>query len=179
MILTDKELKERVLTDPSKIKEAYDWWKESRWDKIGDSILIDPFEPEEKLSLASYDLSIGEEYVSLREPNIIKKLKEGEAITVEPSETVLILTYEYLALPKNVMGMIVPRARWIFEGSFLNATRVDPTWYGKLLVGFTNVTKWTMSLGFKKPFCTCYFMKCDPVEKHLNKKVVRSLVEQQ
>ena len=127
MIIRDVELKERILKDPKKIKDAYNWWKKSIWDKIGDNILIDPFEPEEKLGLASYDLSVGGEYVSLRDPHNIKKIKEGEAISIDPSETVLILTDEYVALPKNVMAMIVPRARWIFEGSFLNATRIDPT----------------------------------------------------
>ena len=29
-----------------------------------------------------------------------------------------------------------------------------------------------MSLGFKLPFCTCYFMECNPVEKHLTKKEI-------
>lgn len=171
MILTDKELKERIIVEPSAIKEAGDWWKKSRWDKIKNSILIDPFEPE-KLSLSCYDLSVGEEYVSLREPDTVKKLKQGETIRIDPFETVLILTYEYVALPKNDMGMIVPRARWIFEGSLLNATRVDPTWYGKMLVGFTNLTKSTILLGFRNTFCTCYFLRCNDVENHLTKKDV-------
>ena len=171
MILRDIDLKKRILIDPKKM-DAYNWWKKSKWGKIGDNILIDPFGPEEKLSISSYDLSIGEEYVSLRDPYNIKKLKEGEAISIDPSETVLILTNEYVALPKNVMAMIVPRARWIFEGSFLNATRIDPTWYGKILVGFTNITKWTMTIGFKKPFCTCYFMECNTAKGHLTKKDV-------
>lgn len=172
MILTDKELKERVIRGPSKIKKAYDWWKGSKWDKIRDSVLIDPFEPEEKLGNCCYDLSVGEEYVSLRDPYNVKKLQEGQVINIEPSETVLILTWEYVALPKNLMAMIVPRARWIFEGTLLNATRVDATWYGKLLVGFMNTTKWRISLGFKKSFCTCYFIRCNDVEKHLTKKDV-------
>lgn len=172
MLLRDSDLEERILTDPKKIKDAHNWWEKSKWDQISDSILIDPFEPEEKLSLVSYDLSVGEEYVSLRDPYNIKKIKKGEAISIDPSETVLILTTEYIALPKNVMAMIVPRARWIFEGSFLNATRIDPTWYGKILVGFTNATKWTISIGFKEPFCTCYFMECNTVKNHLTKKVV-------
>jgi deoxycytidine triphosphate deaminase len=169
MILTDKELKERVIIDPSKIKEAYTWWEKSQWDKIRDSILIDPFEPE-KLGTSCYDLSVGEEYVSLRDPYNIKRIKEGEAINIDPLETVLILTWEFIALPKNVVAMIVPRARWIFEGTMLSATRVDSTWYGKLLVGFTNITKWRISLRFKTAFCTCYFLKCADVEKHLTKK---------
>ena len=170
MILPDKELNEHVISDPAKIKEVYNWWKKGEWNKIKDSLMIDPFEPEEKLSSCCYDLSVGEEYVSLRDPRNTKKLKEGEAINIEPSETVLILTKEYLALPKNIMAMVVPKARWIFEGTLLNATRVDATWYGKLLIGFTNITKWRVSLGFSTIFCSCYFMKCPDVEKPLTKK---------
>jgi len=169
MILSDKELKERIITDPSEIKQAYDWWEKGEWDKIGDRILIDPFDSS-KLSSCCYDLSVGEEYVSLRDPDNIRKLKEGEAINIEPSETVLILTHEYIALPKNVMAMVVPRARWIFEGTFLNATRVDATWYGKLLIGFTNMTKWRISLGYNRAFCSCYFLKCSEVEEPLTRK---------
>jgi deoxycytidine triphosphate deaminase len=169
MILTDKELKELVITEPSKIKEAYTWWRKGEWNKINGGILIDPFETE-KMGGCCYDLSVGDEYVSLRDPYNVKKLKEGEVINIEPFETVLILTREYIALPKNIMAMVVPRARWIFEGTFLNATRVDATWYGKLLVGFTNMTKWRISLGYNTVFCSCYFMRCPDVEKPLTKK---------
>jgi len=172
VILSDRELKERIISDPSKVKEAYDWWKKSRWDKIQNSILIDPFEPEERLGASCYDLSVGEEYVSLRDPHNVRKLQEGDVIDIEPSETVLILSSEYVALPKNVMAMVVPRARWIFEGTLLNATRVDSTWYGRLLVGFTNITKWRISLGVKTAFCSCYFIECNDVEKHLTKRDV-------
>lgn len=175
MILSDGELKERVISDPNKVIEAYNWWKTSQWNKINDSLLIDPFEPEEKLGVCCYDLSVGDEYVSLRKPEETKKLEEGQVIRIDPQETVLILTKEYLALPKNLMAMIVPRARWIFEGTLLNATRVDPTWHGKMLVGFTNTTKWSVTLGFGQPFCTCYFVKCTDVENHLTKKNVPHL----
>ena len=30
MILTDKELKERIIAEPSAIKEGYDWWKKKQ-----------------------------------------------------------------------------------------------------------------------------------------------------
>lgn len=171
MTLSERQLKERIIVEPSVIKEARDWWKKGSWDKIENRILIDPFEPE-NLGLTCYDLSVGEEYVSLRDPDTVKKLKEGEVISIDPSETVLVLTYEYAALPKNVTGIIIPRARWIFEGSLLSATRIDPTWYGKMLVGFTNLTKSTILLGFRKTFCTCIFLPCNDVEGHLTKKDV-------
>jgi len=169
MILSDKELKERLITDPSEVRQAYNWWEKGQWDKIRGRILIDPFDPN-NLSSCCYDLSVSEEYVSLRDPDNVKKLKKGDSINIEPSETVLILTREFIALPKNVMAMVVPRARWIFEGTFLNSTRVDATWYGKLLIGFTNMTKWRISLGLNRAFCSCYFLECSEVEEPLNKK---------
>ncbi|RLG15784.1 hypothetical protein DRN63_04955 [Nanoarchaeota archaeon] len=175
MILSAEDLLARVYKDPNEIRNAYQYYKAGKWELIGNKILIDPFEPERKLGVCNYDLSVGEEYVSLREPEKIKRLGKGEAIIIHPGECVLILTREYLGLPKNVVGLVVPRARWIFEGLVINATRVDPTWYGKLLIGVTNYMKYPISLSFGETFCTCIFMECTPVKKHLTPKELPSL----
>lgn len=167
MILSDSELKTRIIKD----ENAMAWWEEGSWDKIKSHILVCPFKGE-RLSAGSYDLSVGEEYVSLRDPHNVRKLEEGKVIDIAPGETVLILTREYIALPKNVMAMVVPRARWIFEGTALNATKVDATWYGKLLVGFTNLAKYPVFLRFGEAFSTCYFIESMEVESPLTEKEV-------
>ncbi len=167
MILSDKELKNRIVQGPPlNIETAKEQWRNGEWDKIANKILIDPFTTR-ALGPCCYDLSVGDEYISLRDPENTQPLKEGQHINIGPGETVLILTREYICLPRNILAMLVPRARWLFEGGSLSATRVDPTWYGKLLVGFTNSAKNPLTLEYGEAFCTTYFMEATETEKVL------------
>jgi len=174
MILSDKDLRELIIQDPQEAQLAREWWIKSQWDKIGSKILIDPFKIQ-AIGACSYDLSVGEEYRSLRDPRNNKPLKEGGNIRIGPGESVLILTEEYICLPKNVLAMIVPRARWIFEGTSICTTRIDPTWYGKLLIGFTNLAKNPVELYRQEAFCTCHFMETSETETVLTKDKVHFL----
>ena len=168
MIISDKTLKTHLVLDRDDIIQTRELWKKGKWESIGNRIIIYPFNIR-NLGPCCYGLTVGEEYISLRDPFNSKPLrKAGEHINVGPSETVLILTSEYICLPRNVLAMVVPRAAWIFEGASLSATRVDPTWYGKLLVGFTNLAKNPIVLDFGEEFCTCYFMETTETEKALN-----------
>ena len=168
MILSDKSLTERLIKEQEQIEQAKDWWEKGEWDKIGNRIIIDPFRTY-AVGTCCCDLSVGEEYISLRDPHHIKELEKGGNFQISPGETVLILTEEYICLPRNVMAMIVPRARWIWEGTFVYATRVDPTWYGKLLIGFTNLAKNPVALGRREDFCTCIFVETSETETVLTK----------
>lgn len=172
MILSDRDLEQRVIQDHQEAERAKEWWEKGTWNEIGDKIVIDSFEANH-LGPCSYDLSVGEEYLCLREPYDRKKLGKGETFSIGPAETVLILTDEYICLPRNVMAMVVPRARWIWEGTFVYATRVDPTWYGKLLIGFTNLAKNPVALERGEGFCTCYFAKCSETKRILTKAETR------
>lgn len=168
VILNQRDIQERMV--PSKhLKEGRSWWENEQWDKIDGKLLVDPIKTQ-NLNLITLDLSVGDQYVSLREPKKIKSIGEKERITVQPLETVLVLTQEYIALPKDVAVIVVPRARWIFGGTSINATRVDPSWYGKLIVGFNNLTKFPIELEYGEAFCSCIFVKTSEVQKHLTRK---------
>lgn len=171
MILSDKALKGRIIQDTKEVEQAREWWEKGDWAKIGNKLIIDPFETS-KLGVCTYDLTVGEEYLSLRDPEHPKPLKEGEQFKIGPSETVLILTEEYTCLPQNIMAMIVPRARWIFEGTCIHSSRVEPTWYGKLLIGFTNLAKNPVFLARGENFCTYYFIEATKAEAVLTKDKV-------
>jgi len=168
VILSDSALKGRVIQGTKDVEQARGWWKKGDWANIGNKIVIDPFETSQ-LGVCTYDLTVGEEYLSLRDPEHPKELKGGEHFKIGPSETVLILTEEYTCLPKNIMGMIVPRARWIFEGTCIHSSRVEPTWYGRLLIGLTNQAKNPVSLERGERFCTCYFMEASETKAVLTK----------
>lgn len=164
MVLSDRVLEERIIKDPSTIEEARKWWLRDEWDKIGENIVIDPFN-RQNLAGCTYGLCVGPEYISLRNPEEKVLLEKGEYIEVGPGETVLVLTQEYPCLPLNVMAIVVPRARRIFEGSSICATRVDPSWCGKLIVGFTNLNKFPTRLWRGEEFCSCYFIQSGQVVK--------------
>lgn len=174
MILSDKDLRNRIIQDPEGQKQAREWWEKSEWDKIGNRILIDPFKTH-ALGVCSYDLSVGDEYVSLRDPHSTKQLKQGEHINIGPGETVLILTEEYICLPKSATAIVIPRATWIFEGTSVCASRVEPTWYGRLLIAFTNLAKNPVALDRGEEFCTCYFMEASETETQLTRDKVHFL----
>ena len=174
MILANKVLEERLIKGPADAAQAREWWRKGEWSKIGNKILITPFDPD-KVGVADYALSVGEEYLSLRDPLRPKPLAEEDFIEVGPGETCLILTQEYIGLPRNVMGFVVPRARRLFEGSSICASRIDPTWYGKLIISFTNLAKAPTSLHRGESFCISYFVETSEVGKALNKREVPHL----
>lgn len=174
MILANKVLEERLVKGPADAVQAREWWEKGQWSRIGNKILIDPFDPN-KVGAADYALSIGEEYILLRDPYHTKSLSVGDSIELGSGETCLILTEEYIALPPNVMGFVVPRARRLFEGSSICASRIDPTWYGKLIISFTNLAKSPTSLYRGESFCILYFAETSEVGKALNKREVPHL----
>jgi len=173
MLLSDQEIEKRRVGD-SEVDAAKEWWEQGDWSTIADRLLIDPYDPHH-LSACSYDLSIGEEYVSLRDPDTVRTLGSGEILSVGPGETVLILTREYVCLPNTLMAAIVPKARWIFEGTSVYASKVDPTWYGKLLVGFANHGKGRVPLRYGEPIISCYFLACAEVGTALSKATTPGL----
>lgn len=168
MILADADIRKRLLPPLSTDASPIDWWEQRDWDKILDHLLIDPFAAS-NLRACTYDLRVGSEYRLLRDPHTVRLLHDGESFELGPNETALILTEEYVALPRNVMGLVVPRARRIFEGSSISATRVDPTWYGKLVIGVTNLAKSPTAIFRRDSFCTLYFTETGSVENALTR----------
>ncbi|MDI9611201.1 MAG: hypothetical protein QFX36_07725 [Archaeoglobales archaeon] len=167
MILTDYQIKDRIVKD----EEWKNKWKTGKWDEINSKILITDFE-ESNLELNFYTLRVGNQYIKLRNPD---KVIESDKIEIEPGETVFILTKEYIALPKNITGFIVPKARWIFEGLMSNVTRVDPTWFGKLQIAVTNITKDSIIIPENEGLWCLYFVETYEVKKVLNKAQTPSL----
>jgi len=174
MILSDKNLQERLLTDPSTVEDAKKWWENDQWEKIDESLIIEPYQ-QRNLGVCSYDLCVGGEYISLRNPRSVESLSPRQRLNVAAGETVLVITKEYVCLPKNVMGITVPRARRLFEGTSIAACRIEPTWYGRLIIAFTNLTKSDTWLLEGEPFCTCFFMETNEVSRTLSELGVSNL----
>jgi deoxycytidine triphosphate deaminase len=174
MILSDKDIQERIITDPTTVKNAMEWWDTDQWEKINGNLVIEPYQ-QRNLGVCSYDLSVGGEFISLRNPRVVQPLAPRGKLNVAAGETVLIMTKEYICLPKNVIGITVPRARRLFEGTSIAACRIEPTWYGCLIIAFTNFTKSNTWLLEGEPFCTCFFMETNEVNRTLKEMGVTDL----
>jgi deoxycytidine triphosphate deaminase len=168
MLLSDLDIGKIVIRNRAEMEEAKGLWERGEWERIGERIILDPYDPS-VLNPMSYPLSVGAEWVSLRDPYTVKQLAPSQTFTIAPHETILILCEEYVALPRAIAGLVVPRARKLFEGSTLSATRIDPTWYGKLIVGFTNASQYTTSLVRGEKFCNLAFLRIGAVGQPLSK----------
>src|SRR5689334_23031209 len=105
MLLTDTDIKE--VLSPSSTGGFQESVNRGNWTDSQNKLLIYPFRDtngvdakNDLLTPIGYDLTIGDRYLSFRRKRKIL-LGPNESLTIAPGETVLILTEEYLGLPKN------------------------------------------------------------------------------
>jgi len=154
-MLSSKDFRERVITEKKeKYKEKYIEIKnaffERDWNKVGRSFIIEPYD-ELNLTPFSYDLSIGNEIFSVRKKD---RMRKRLPYHVEPGETIIVLTKEFIALPPCYSATVWPRFNLVREGIFQSMVKIDPTWYGKLGVAITNFSSRTIKLIEGKAFGT-------------------------
>ena len=144
-MLSSKDFRDLVITR-EKDKDNYavlqTAFTERDWNKVSRRFIIDPYD-ELNLTPFSYDLSIGDEIFSVRKPDRIRKRPPYD---IEPGETVIILTKEFIALPPCYSATVWPRFNLVREGIFQSMVKIDPTWYGKLGVAMTNLSSRTIQL---------------------------------
>ena len=84
----------------------------------------------------AYDLRIG--YV-LRKGE--RPVRNSGVVTLRPGQMVTMLSKEWLCLPKNVTGLVVPRNKMARRGLLmLNAGHVDPDWEGQVMGQVVNLS---------------------------------------
>ena len=125
--------KERKDCDYEKMKKAF---LERDWVSVGRRFIIDEFE-ELNLTPFSYDLSIGDEIFSVRKAHRIRRRLPYD---LEPGETIILLTKEFIALPPCYSATVWPRFNLVREGVFQSMVKIDPTWYGQLGVAVSNLS---------------------------------------
>ena len=111
--------------------------------------LIKPFD-KFNVTPFSYDLSIGNQVYCLKnEARRSQYLNKDDEYLIEPHETVVVITKEYIVLPPFYAATIWPRFDPVREGIFQSMVKIDPTWRGKLAVALTNVSpaKYPIKMG--------------------------------
>jgi len=156
---------------PFSFEEAQQKCEAEQIEALGEGIGIYPFR-DANLGCMSYDLTVGDEAYSLRKAKKVKIARDSP-LSIEPGETVLIMTHEYLVLSARYAALCVSRARIMNEGVSQTSAKVDPTWFGKLIVPVTNNTKRMLILSHLQPFCALLFLQLDeaiPRASFLNRK---------
>jgi len=156
-----------VLEDLAKAKR--DFWKRS-WKEWSSRFIIDPFSPQ-NLTPFSYDLSIGTEVYSCRHEKVTQLISEGGRHVLEPGETIIIKTEEFLALPPEYSATVWPRFSMVTEAVFQSMVKIDPTWYGELGVAVTNLSAADYPIRHGDKFATLIIYELSsPTEMFLYRK---------
>jgi len=108
----------------------------------GDKVIVDPLPSEEELKEdpCGIPTRLGDQWIRLMAKDK-NKIEVGNRLRIEPFESVLVISMEYIALPRDKMAIILPRARVIQRGLLIHATRVHPTWHGKLAFVIINLSR--------------------------------------
>jgi len=167
-VISDTSLKELVFPE-EKCEDAKKWFKKRDWDLISGRILIHPFKLK-NLGPFSYDLCVSYEAFSLTEKRKIS-IGEKKEVSIEPDDVFLVLTQEYIGLPPDFAGSVMPRFSFVRKGILQSMTKIDPTWFGKIAVAITNRSREPFQLTQGHPFCTLVIHRLDkPCSRVLNSR---------
>ena len=130
--------------------------------EVPSNILISPFEAR-SLGPTSYDLHIGERYVSLTasltaEPGL-RDIGPGRKLVIEAGEAVTLVSKEYIGLPQNIAGMVFSKVSWLEQGLSQISTYVHPGFYGPLRETLVNQSNVTRELDHGSAFCQIVFLE--------------------
>jgi dCTP deaminase len=122
----------------------------------GGGITIDPFDPNQ-VQAATYDLRVGAQGATTSTKTLIDLEKAGY-MTLEPGDFGVVTCFETIRLSPQYAARFGLRAKYARKG--LVATtgpQIDPGYYGRLIVGITNLTPKPVSLQFKSDFVSVEF----------------------
>lgn len=123
-------------------------------ENIKDRILIYPFN-HDCLQSSSYDFRVGERIISLT----FGKEQPSEKFRLQPGEYAHIQTLEYIAIPVQLMGFIHSKVGKVLDGLSHISTKVDPGFFGHLMVGVYNNAHKAIPLLKGDRFCTVSFIE--------------------
>lgn len=162
-MLSSRDFREHVITrvkdaDYAELKglfESREWKKLKEEKKKEKGFIIDPYDVL-NLTPYSYDLAIGDEAFSCRleSPSSFALGDKENPYKMQPGETVIVRTKEYIALPPCYSATVWPRFNFVREGIFQSMVKTDPTWYGQLGVALTNVSPAEYPIWRDKRFAT-------------------------
>lgn len=145
---------DRFLLDIHKVewKKCFDTeWVGKVAEKEGKKVSKVWEEIENKIKGVTYDLRLGEEAFTSRSKELIN-LKEREYLEIKSGETVLLITYEKLNLPRDYMALLSLKTSHARKGLInISGFHVDPNYKGKLVFSLYNSSPRSVVLKYKDP----------------------------
>ena len=144
MILTDRQ-----------IREACD---------SGD-ILIEPFE-DKQVQSASYDFRVGDQGATTGTKKKVD-VKEAGYLLLEPGDFGVLTVLEVIKLGPQHAARFGLRSKYARKGLIATTgPQIDPGFYGRLIIGITNLTPKPVSLPYKDDFVSVEFHRLEEPAEH-------------
>jgi dCTP deaminase len=103
--------------------------------------------------MANYDLVLGEDvYVTTEKvPTKLNAMGKDGVVSIEPGEFGILMTYEYIFVPPDLMGFISVRLTHKQKGLVnISGFHVDPGFYGRLMFAVFNAGPNDVPLRYKE-----------------------------
>lgn len=122
--------------------------------------LIEPFDTDDKLKPAGYELSVGDEYFLSGEFHDL-----DDRITIPPFEVAVIKTKEIIRLPRFMIARWNIRVKHAYAGLlWVGGPQVDPGYVGNLFCPIYNLSDKPVTLARDEPLALMDFVKTTPFD---------------
>jgi dCTP deaminase len=134
------------------------------------SDVISPFD-NQKIKNGAYELSLGSQvFQTDSTPRAVKELKPDEKIEIKPGQFALLLTKEYIKMPKNKIAFITIKAGIKFEGLVnVSGFHVDPGFEGNLLFSVYNAGPSSIILSNGTSYFPIWFSELSETQEYEGK----------
>jgi dCTP deaminase len=142
-----------------------DWDAFNRCVRSSDSLIF--FEksiPELTDPPGSIDLCVGSRWFDPADNRFYAVEESG--LQVKPHSCILIEVEQRMALPHNVMGIVIGKGKFIFRSALISTGKIDAGFDGKLRIGFQNASGQMILLKTGVPFCSCFFINTESEARH-------------
>jgi dCTP deaminase len=134
---------------------------------VDDPEIIAPYNSE-RIKNGAYELSLGGEvFLTDSSPRSVKYLSDNEKIEIKPGQFALLLTKEYIKIPKNKIAFISIKAGVKFKGLVnVSGFHVDPGFEGNLLFSVYNAGPSSIWLSNGLPYFPIWFADLDEDQEY-------------
>lgn len=133
---------------------------------------------ENRIKNGAYEMSLGSQvFQTDSSPRSVKNLNENEKIEIKPGQFALLLTKEYVTIPKDKIAFISIKAGIKFKGLVnVSGFHVDPGFEGNLLFSVYNAGPSIIVLSSGKPYFPIWFADLNESQDYNGKHEKQTLI---
>jgi dCTP deaminase len=128
-------------------------------DLCSHSVLINENFSKQQIKQACYELRAGNVYYDLTEGNRRYELKDGQEILVKPRHMTVIITFESLNVPPDILGRVISKGSFFSLGLSPVNTFADPGFEGRLGIVTFNSSSNYLRIPFQTPIAKIEFSR--------------------